>query len=95
METAGKIFGGPERKAFEHEKVETVNFSENDPFWDISARFIEIEKEIREGDIEDVVIMCRGKGNTSMVWRGSSPLTTALGMLRIAEIDLIKESGRE
>lgn len=57
-----------------------VSFSNDSPFWDLGAELADIEKEIRENGLKDIVIIRKGARGLRMIWRGTEPFTTALGM---------------
>jgi len=83
-----RIKGGAEKKAFNKKGIVPVNFSSEDPFWDFGAIFTNIESAIRNGEIEDLIVITRGKKGVLPIWRGMNTLTVALGMLTYAAIDL-------
>ena len=76
-----KIVGGPEARAFDVDKVIPTNFKEGDPFFDVGSIAMNLEKGVRKGKIEDFLVITRGEEGIAMKWRGSNPMTMALGML--------------
>jgi len=89
--------GGPERKAFGIDKVVPMNFSGEDPFWDVAPKLNQIEESCRSGEISDLVIIERRVKPTPQVrsyWRGDEPLTTVLGMLEYAKSILIEDANK-
>lgn len=86
------IRGGPEKKSFNRDNVTTVSFTEDDPFWDVGGILNSLEKNIRSGNIEDLILIQRKKGELHIHWRGTNPMTTALGMLRWGEQNILDEN---
>ena len=87
-----KIAGGPKREAFGSDKVIPLDFAKGDDrFWDLGRKLNEIEKAVRKGDIQDLLIIHRENGELCMYWRGESPLSTGLGMLAWTERQLLLE----
>ena len=93
MSVKNKVLGGPSKDSFYKENVTPINFSESS-FWDLGATLANIEKNIRDGKLKDILIIQRmdnGDGALRLVWRGTQPMTTALGMLAWAENQLLNE----
>ena len=80
-----KIIGGPERKAYNKKGVIPMNFSEEDPFYDISARLNTLDRKCKSGEIQDLIILVSYGETMTTYWRGNSRRTTALGMLEFAK----------
>jgi hypothetical protein len=91
-----KIKGGPERAALDGrnaDKVIPINFSSDDPFWDIAAKCIELECECRDGTISDLLILKRKSDGSGyeFAWRGTSRLSTIIGIMEAVKFDLLKD----
>lgn len=88
-----KIKGGPERKAFDGENVIPTNFAPDDPFWDIAAKCIELERECREGKISDLMIIKieSDGGWYKFTWRGTNRLSTIIGIMEAVKFDLLQD----
>lgn len=83
------VIGGPDRKALHKDNVTAVNFSETDPFWDIGVFCDNLCKEIRRGEVEDVLIVVRREGGYRHYWRGISPMSSIIGATHLALHDMI------
>ena len=88
-----EILGGPERRAFGKDNVHPLNFSESDPFWDVGKISKNLDKNCREGKVEDFILICRTGDGVEYRWRGKSPMTTVLGMLDYTK-DMILDGTR-
>lgn len=73
------------KEAYGKENVVPVNFLRDNPFYDIGSILTKIEKDINDGEIEDIIIVCRAKDSLRYIWRGESRGTTFLGMLEWAK----------
>lgn len=87
-----KITGGPERRSLRRANVTPVNFSSDDPFWDLPVMLNQLEESCRSGDVQDVLIITRDGRGVDWYWRGESPMTTALGMLEYAKDMLLGQA---
>jgi hypothetical protein len=87
------VRGGPEMKAFNKPDVIPVGFNIVEPFYDLSAHLTAIKEDVENGTITDLVIIVRRENKFTgwdirTIWRGESPLTTALGMIKYADESL-------
>ena len=81
--------GGPTREAFKAgSNVIPTNFSEKDPFWDLSTQLNGLEKDVRDGKIDTLMIMTRDKEGIFYYWRGKETLTVALCMMEYVKQDI-------
>lgn len=89
-----KIVGGPSKEAFFKKNVMPINFGES-YFWDLGAILANIEKDIKDEKLKDIIIIRNQEGKLKLTWRGTSPMTTGLGMLTWAEQQLPTECEEE
>jgi len=89
-----KILGGPSRKAFGKKDIIPMNFTDGtDPFWDLAPKLNEVEKEARNGKTNVLIIIQRSDEGISTYWRGTKPLTAALGSLEFGKLQLYENGG--
>lgn len=86
-----RILGGPQRDAFDIDNVIPTNFTGNDPYAATPGHLNTIDKGCKSGDIKDLIIISRWGDHVKIHWRGTRPLTTALGMLEYAKELLYRE----
>ena len=85
-----KPTGGPVRDAFYKDGVIPINFSDS-PFWDLGAVMANIEQDIKDNKLKDIIIIQRRdneEASLKLTWRGTRPMTTALGMMAWASRQL-------
>ena len=86
------ITGGPKKEAFNTPKIKPMNFSGNDPFWDLSPMLLDLEKDVRDDKTTTLIIIQQSKAGMRMYWRGTETLITALGLLEYTKQTLWAEN---